>query len=116
MVGRSDRGLPRPSVLWFDADLVVHSGSDALLAAEVSLGRLNRDVPEEELNLFQFATRPVTEPGTCPPKIVRCEPIYTRFAGSRTTCQTAFSVRPSPQALPFLLTRRKSLPTVRFAA
>ena len=30
-------------------------------------------------------------------------------ACSRTTCQTAFSVRPSPQALPFLFPRRNSL-------
>src|ERR1035441_513362 len=37
-------------------------------------------------------------------------------AYSRTTCQTAFSVRPSPQALPFLFTRRNSLPPLRLAA
>jgi hypothetical protein len=40
MVGRSD-AVPAHSNLGFDADPVVDGGSDALLAAEVSLGRLN---------------------------------------------------------------------------
>jgi hypothetical protein len=31
-------------------------------------------------------------------------------ANSFTTCQTSFSVTPSPQALPALLTRRKKFP------
>ncbi len=43
--------------------------------------RLNRDMPEEELDLFEFPTRRVTEPGTCPLKIVRREPLDGRFAG-----------------------------------
>jgi hypothetical protein len=33
--------VPGNSALWFDADPVVNAGSNALLAAEVSLGRLN---------------------------------------------------------------------------
>jgi len=33
--------LPRISDLWFDADPVINGGSNALLAAEVSLGGLN---------------------------------------------------------------------------
>jgi hypothetical protein len=41
----------RRSELEFDADPVVNGGVNALLAAEVSFGRLNRHVPEEELNL-----------------------------------------------------------------
>jgi hypothetical protein len=36
----------RITALGFDADLVVNRGSDSLLAAEVSLGGLNRDVAE----------------------------------------------------------------------
>ena len=38
-----------------DSDLVVYGGSNSLRAAEVSLRRLHRDVPEEELDLLQFA-------------------------------------------------------------
>jgi len=37
-------------------------------------------------------------------------------AYSRTTCQTAFSARPSPHAFPFLFTLRNNLPTVTLAA
>jgi hypothetical protein len=44
-----------PSALGFDADPVVNGGSNALLAAEVSLGCLNRDVSQQKLNPFQFA-------------------------------------------------------------
>jgi hypothetical protein len=54
IVGHPDVAPPA-STLGLDTDPVVHGGSDALLAAKVSLDRLNRDVPQEELNLFQFA-------------------------------------------------------------
>jgi hypothetical protein len=40
IVGHSD-AVPDRSALGFDADPVVNGGSHALLAAEVSLGRLN---------------------------------------------------------------------------
>jgi hypothetical protein len=49
--------VPGNSSLGFDADPVVHGGSDSLFAAKVSLVRLNRDVPKKELNLVQFAAR-----------------------------------------------------------
>ena len=32
--------------LWFDDDSIIHGRADALLAAEVSLGGLDRDVAE----------------------------------------------------------------------
>ena len=38
-------------------------------------------MPEEKLNLFEFTTRSMTEPGTCPSKVVRREPLYARFTG-----------------------------------
>lgn len=44
---------------------IIDSGTHALLAAEVPLGRLNREVPEEERNLLQLAARAeLAEPGT----------------------------------------------------
>ena len=74
-------------------------------------------MPEEELNLFQFATRRMTQPSTCPPEIVRCQPLNTSFAGVLADhVPDRLSVRPSPQAFPVLLTRRNSLPAVRLAA
>lgn len=80
MVGHSD-AVPNHSALGFNADPVVDGGSNALLAAEVSPSRLNRDVPEEKLNLLEFTTRSMTEPDTCPSKVVRREPLYARFTG-----------------------------------
>jgi hypothetical protein len=35
-----------------DADLVVHRGPNSPFASEVSLGGLDREMPEEKLNLF----------------------------------------------------------------
>jgi hypothetical protein len=37
---------------------------------QVSLGRLDGNVPEKKLNLLQFATFSMAEPGTRPAKIV----------------------------------------------
>ena len=45
---RSDRRDPK-------LDRVVRSIHEILLRAEVSFGRLNRDVPEQELNLIEFS-------------------------------------------------------------
>jgi hypothetical protein len=39
-----------------DADLVVDGVSETLLAAKISLGRLHGDVPQQELDLVQFAS------------------------------------------------------------
>ena len=39
---------------WFDPDGVVDGVSQPLLAPQIALGRLNADVPEQELNLLQF--------------------------------------------------------------
>jgi hypothetical protein len=72
--------VPDRSTLGFDADPVVDSVSNSLLAPEMPFGRLNGNVPEEELNLFQFATRRMTQPSTVP-AIVRREPLDTCFVG-----------------------------------
>ena len=44
-----------------DPDPVVYGSGDALGAAEVPLGRLHRDVPQEELNLLQVAASSAAE-------------------------------------------------------
>jgi hypothetical protein len=51
---RSDGAL---FALWFDPDSVVHGRADALLAAEISLGGLDRNMAKQELNLLKFASR-----------------------------------------------------------
>jgi hypothetical protein len=50
------------SDLRLNSDSVVDGPSDALLASEVSLGGLDRDVTEKELDLFQFAAGSVPKP------------------------------------------------------
>ena len=79
--GRLPRRDARCAGSRLDAKTVIDSRPNALLASEVSFGRLNRDVPEQELNLLQLATRKMAESSTCPPEVVRREPINARFTG-----------------------------------
>ncbi len=55
----------RRSTLRLDTDSVVDGRPDSLLAAQVSLGGLDRDVTEEKLDLFQLAAGGMTQPGAC---------------------------------------------------
>jgi hypothetical protein len=54
---REGTGNPsiRPLGLWFDADLVLHSESKLLLAAEVMFGCLDGHVTEQKLDLVDLA-------------------------------------------------------------
>lgn len=54
-----------------DAQPIVHGVPELLLAAKVALGRLDGDVPEQELDLVQFATGQVAQTGARAPKVVR---------------------------------------------
>jgi hypothetical protein len=59
------RWVQRAIVLGLDAAIgvegeqVVHRMSEILLASQVTLGRLHRGVPEQELNLLQLTTAAV---------------------------------------------------------
>ena len=62
--GRVIQLQPRPYIwlperlraaLRLNSELVVNGATQPLLAAEVSFGRLNRNVPEQELNLVEFS-------------------------------------------------------------
>lgn len=55
---------------WFEADLVVDGISEPLLAAEVSLRRLDADMTEQKLDLLKFPACFVTRTGGC--KILWC--------------------------------------------
>lgn len=77
-------GQPRNSGwsgLRFDADVVIDSGPQFLLAAEVLLGRLHTDMPEEKLDLLQFASRNVAQTGTGTSQIVRGKIAKLSFRG-----------------------------------
>ena len=83
MVGQ--RSNAQDSALRFDPDAIIDGGTNALLAAQIPLGGLNGNVPEKKLNLLQFATRRMAEPGTRPAKIVRRKPLDTCSAVKSST-------------------------------
>lgn len=56
-----------------DSNPIVHRLVEALLAAQVFLGRLYGNMPQEELDLLQLASCAVTEASTGTPQIVRRE-------------------------------------------
>lgn len=62
------RGAPARRI-GLDAE-PVHGVSKLLFAPKVALSRLDRDVPEEELDLVQFAAGQVAQACACPTQIV----------------------------------------------
>ena len=62
--------MPDPLKRGFDADLVVYRSLQTLLASEILLRRLHRDVAEQELNLLQFASGCMTKACTGPAEVV----------------------------------------------
>jgi hypothetical protein len=50
-----------PVTLRFQPDVIIHSSPEPLLTAQVSFGRLHRNVPQQELNLLQLAASGMTE-------------------------------------------------------
>ena len=64
--------------LWFDAQRVVHRNPKLLLAPKIPLGRLDRDVTKEELNLIQFAAGEMAQARTGPSEVVRSEFVDVR--------------------------------------
>ena len=69
------------SALRFDADAVVDGATNALLAAQITFSRLDRDVPEKKLYLFQFSTGGMAKPGTRPTEIVWRKPLNACIVG-----------------------------------
>jgi len=49
----------RATLFRLNSELVVDRTTQPLLAADVSFGRLNRNVPEQELNLLKLPSRNV---------------------------------------------------------
>ena len=63
--------MKRAPRLRFNADLVVHSSTNPLLAAEIAFGCLNGGMSEKELNLVQFSTRCMAQLRARTPQIMR---------------------------------------------
>ena len=59
------------SIGGLDADPVVYRVLQALLAAKVPLGPLDRDVAQQKLDLVQFASSIAAQAGTGPTEVMR---------------------------------------------
>jgi hypothetical protein len=70
LVGESDNELPRSARRLY-SDFVVDSTLNPLIAAEISLCCLNRNMTEQKLDLFEFASGGMAEPSTCSAEVVR---------------------------------------------
>ena len=57
----------------FNADAVVHGAADTLLAAQVALRSLDRDVPKKGLDLVQFASGGMAELRAGATEVMRSE-------------------------------------------
>jgi hypothetical protein len=76
IVGNPSRAGTQGSGL--DSDFVVYRRSNSLRAAKVSLSRLHRDMPKEELDLLQFAASGATESGAASAQIEHPECFWRR--------------------------------------
>ena len=101
----------------FDAWSVVHGSAELLLASEITLRRLDGDVPEKKLYLLQFSTGKMAEPGTRPAKIVRRKPLDACGVGILPDhVPNGFLRQSSALGFPVLVYRRNSLPPLMLAA
>lgn len=55
----------------FNPNLVVHGLSQTLLTAKILFSGLYGHMAQQELNLFEFASRRVAQTGTGPPEVMR---------------------------------------------
>ena len=67
------------NILRLDIHAVINCDAQFLFAAQVTLGCLDRDVSEQELDLIEFATGKMTEPGATPPEVMRRKLFYARL-------------------------------------
>jgi hypothetical protein len=57
----------------FDSDLIIHRRSNSLLATQVAFRRLNGNMSQKELDLFQLSSCSVAQASTGPTKIMRSQ-------------------------------------------
>ena len=97
--------------LRFDTDAIIDGATNALLAAEVTLSGLCRDMSKQELNLLQLSSCGVTELRARAPQVVRSETSEARLCGIQLDYVPDDALRyTSPQHLPALQTQRNILP------
>ena len=71
----------RRSTFRLDTDSAVDCRPDSLLAAQVSLGGLDRDVTEKKLDLFQLAAGGMAQPRACSPQVMGSQLVDPGFLG-----------------------------------
>jgi hypothetical protein len=95
------------------AEIVVDRMAEFLLAAQVTLGRLNRCVAEQELDLFQLSARQVAQPGARAPQIMRGKVLdVSPFRSTLHNMPYRLRSDRGTQSLPMRLTRRKIVPAL----
>ena len=88
-----------------DADPIVNSVVNPLLAAKLSLGGLDRHVSKEKLNLVEFTAGLTAESRESSPEIVRRK--FINAGSSRILSNdmpTTFSLNPLPHTVPACVT------------
>src|SRR5271156_1351144 len=68
-------------LLLSEPKIVIHGHDDLLLGAEVTLGRLDRRMPQQKFNLFEVAARLPAELGACPAEVVGPEALDPNLLG-----------------------------------
>ena len=58
---------------------IVHRVSEILLATEITFRRLDGRMPQQELNLLQFAAAAVAQLRTGSPQVMRCNVLQSSF-------------------------------------
>jgi hypothetical protein len=96
-----------------EAEHIIHREPQFLFAPEIAFGRLDRAMPEQELDLFEFATGEMTEAAYVRRRSCGAS---LSMSATRAACftifQITFGVMPSPQIVPALLIDRKIRPSV----
>lgn len=109
--------LRRSRRVRFRPDPIIDGVVESLFAAQVTICCLHRNVPQKELNLFQFTTGLMAKTGASPAKVMRRE--------RRNLTVQSFLLHKTPndlgaksgaQILPAFLIERRSVPVVIPAA
>jgi hypothetical protein len=66
----------------FNSNPIIDLTTYALLAAEILFCRLNGDIPEEKLDLFEFTTRCMAKPCARSAKVMRCQSFDSGLLGA----------------------------------
>jgi len=69
------------SGVWLNPDVVIHRAANALFASQVALRSLNRNMPEQKLDLFKFSARSLAQTSAAATKVMRRNVRKSRLLG-----------------------------------